>query len=286
MSKPSNARNSNTGNKMKQLHFLQFARKVTNKCFSVLKEKPWFRNIINIFLGKGFKGISLGDTRGNFFRPGWQTVDIVHADIVCDLRTSGLPFTDNSIDAFHSSHLVEHIADPSSLFHEVYRCLKPGGIFRISTPDLNLLISKYRQGDWRWFLQADGEFILDRITQGVIAPESLLIHNRLVGWLASYSGRLDTAGGPVVEKSIVDQKLASMSDYEFRDWCVSLLEPKRIYAHVHVYDFDELEAALKSYGFKKVIRQEYGLSVTEQMATPPIDRRFHKAYSMYAEAIK
>jgi SAM-dependent methyltransferase len=271
---------------MNKSHVLRFVRKVWDKGFYILKEKNWFRKAANIFLGRGFRGISLGDTKGNFFRTGWQTVDIVNADVVCDLRTEGLPFADNSIDAFHSSHLIEHIADPTQLFNEVYRCLKSGGVFRISTPDMNLLVSKYKQGDWKWFLQTDGKFILDRITQGVIVPESLLIHNRLVGWLASYSGRLDTAGGPIIEKSVVDQKLATASNYEFRDWCVSRLESNRVYAHVHVYDFEELSSLLKHLGFKKIMKKRYGESDCIQMIDPSIDRKAHELYSMYIEAAK
>lgn len=267
-----------------------YADKIVGKMYQaggeVLKRNEWFRCAANRFKGKGFKGISLGDTKRKFFRPGWETVDIVDADSICDLRKDALPFLDESFHAAHASHLVEHIADPARLFDEVYRSLKSGGVFRVSTPDLDLLTTKYKENDWGWFLRADGALILDRISKGQLSPESLLIHNRLVGWLASYSGRLDTAGGPIVEKDLVDANLAGMSKYEFRDWCVSLLKPNRVYAHVHVYDFDELADILKRHGFTKVIRKEFGLSDCAQMTCPPIDRERHKAYSMYVEATK
>lgn len=239
-------------------------RKKARVSFCYFKQKLWCRHLSAKLLGKGFHGISIGDTNGNFFRPGWRTVDLLNADVVCDMRKNGLPFEDNSLDAAHASHLVEHISDPKQLFCEVHRCLKPGGIFRLSTPDLDLLISKCHENDWRWFLGADGPFILERVIEGRLPPESLMIHNRLVGWLASYSGRLDTAGGPVIEKELVDEKLGFLSKYEFRDWCVSLLESDRVHAHVHVYDYEELDSVLRSYGFSEVVRKESGNQIVHK----------------------
>lgn len=69
-------------------------------------------------------------------RPGHFNVDLIQeADIVFDLN-SGLPpdWPDNSIDAFFASHLIEHLDSVIRLFNDVYRTLKPGGIFEGSTP--------------------------------------------------------------------------------------------------------------------------------------------------------
>jgi len=41
----------------------------------------------------------------------------------------GLPFTDNSVDAVMGNSFLHHIPDNSILLREIYRVLKPGGVF-------------------------------------------------------------------------------------------------------------------------------------------------------------
>lgn len=234
------------------------------------------------------KFVSLGDTNSSFYRPGWETADLINADYLVDFRQKSLPFENNSLNGIHSSHVIEHISQEAGLklFQEIYRCLKPGGVCRFSTPDMNLLLERYRLNDWQFFLQAGGTDILKRILNGDLPPESLLIHNRLVAWFASYSGRCDTAGGPIVDKDLLEKNLNSLSKYEFRDWCVSLLEPNRTYAHIHLYDYEELETILKIVGFQNIRKVSYGESACSAMIDPPIDRLKRKIYSLYVEAIK
>jgi len=56
-----------------------------------------------------------------------------------------LKFDDNSVDAFFSSHVLEHLFlyKTKNLLKEIYRTLKPGGFIRIVLPDLDLLVKKY-----------------------------------------------------------------------------------------------------------------------------------------------
>jgi SAM-dependent methyltransferase len=255
---------------------------------SLLRRTSLFRTLEKQVRFKGNNLIALGDTNSTFYRPGWQTCDLIDSDYIIDLRNSLLPFDDNSIDAIHSSHMIEHISAESGLqlFKEIYRCLKPQGVCRLSSPDMDLLISRYKQKDWHFFLEADGEFILQRICKGDIPPESILIHNRFIGWFASYSGRLDTAGGPISDERTIEEALRNLSKYEFRDWCVSLLQPHRIYAHIHLYDYEELYKTLQSIGFSTIRKVGYGESASPYMTNPVIDSSRHKLYSLYVECIK
>ncbi len=198
------------------------------------------------FPGRRF--VSLGDTNSKFYRSGWETVDLLDADFICDLRKECLPFESESLDAVYFSHVIEHLSAEVGLhlFQEIYRCLKTGGYCRLATPDMDLYLERYRANDWCFFLRANGEAILKRVCRGILSPESLLMHNQLVKAFASYSGRLDNGGGPIVQQQQVDSKLATMPKYEFRDWCVSLLEPGRVYAHIHLYDYDEFLTWIKA----------------------------------------
>lgn len=57
----------------------------------------------------------------------------------------GIPFQDNTADYIYSSHFLEHLykADAINLLRNSYRVLKPGGIIRVSIPDLEHAISMY-----------------------------------------------------------------------------------------------------------------------------------------------
>jgi len=61
-----------------------------------------------------------------------------------DLRHA-LPYADNSFEGVYSEHTLEHMYPSEALFmiDEVYRVLKPGGIFRCSVPNLARFIAFY-----------------------------------------------------------------------------------------------------------------------------------------------
>ena len=57
--------------------------------------------------------------------------------------TQGFPFADASMDYVYSEHMIEHIdyAGGKAMVEEAYRVLKPSGVLRISTPDLEVFTS-------------------------------------------------------------------------------------------------------------------------------------------------
>lgn len=48
-----------------------------------------------------------------------------------------IPYPDGSFDVVFSDNVMEHIAEPIAVFREVYRVLKPNGIFLFKTPNKN-----------------------------------------------------------------------------------------------------------------------------------------------------
>ena len=87
----------------------------------------------------------------NYF-DGWINVDIdsSKADIFHDLAKP-LWFYDNTVDFIYSEHFIEHIGinHAQNMFKEFYRVLKPGGILRIATLDLDYLVKKYVSASWK-----------------------------------------------------------------------------------------------------------------------------------------
>lgn len=92
---------------------------------------------------------------------GWVNSDIevgTGIDVVADIR-QGLPFPDNHFDYIVSIHVLPELAyrelDPA--LKELLRVLKPGGVLRLSLPDLDLAIQAYRSKDVDYFLIGDDE---------------------------------------------------------------------------------------------------------------------------------
>lgn len=62
----------------------------------------------------------------------------------------GIPFHDNSIDFIFTSHFLEHVyrEDAVKILEDSLRALKPGGIIRVSIPDLDIAIEMVREGKY------------------------------------------------------------------------------------------------------------------------------------------
>jgi predicted SAM-dependent methyltransferase len=85
---------------------------------------------------------------GSHKLPGFINVDIEPgADVIADL-TDGLPFANGTVDGIFSEHFIEHItqAEGCHFFRECRRVLRPGGVIRISTPDLDEIVSQFNAG--------------------------------------------------------------------------------------------------------------------------------------------
>lgn len=101
------------------------------------------------------KFVNLGS--GLFPHPYWTCVDIKddnknmypngfpedYINFNFNDPSAKLPFEDNDIEVFYSSHCIEHLFDNSilNLFKEIHRCLRKGGLVRITCPDINLALN-------------------------------------------------------------------------------------------------------------------------------------------------
>jgi len=102
---------------------------------------------------KGTVRVHLGPGQKNYF-DGWINVDANiftgRCDLWADLRNP-LPFRDESVDCFYSHHVIEHLPDIQTHIEDVFRCLKPGGVYRVGGPNGDSAILKYQQNDLQWF---------------------------------------------------------------------------------------------------------------------------------------
>src|SRR5437868_13005228 len=101
----------------------------------------------------GTHKVHLGPGRRNYL-PGWINVDANMFTGKCDIWTDfarHLPFRDETIEALYSHHVIEHLSDLDRHFEEAYRCLKPGGVYRVGGPNADNAIKKFVEGDAGWF---------------------------------------------------------------------------------------------------------------------------------------
>lgn len=104
-------------------------------------------NILQQINEKGGCKLHLGC--GKNIIPGWVNSDlypksqnILHLD-----ASRRFPLNNGSCSAVFSEHMIEHITYPAALnlALESFRVLQPGGILRVSTPDLRFLLNLFAE---------------------------------------------------------------------------------------------------------------------------------------------
>lgn len=75
----------------------------------------------------------------------WHRLQAIDPEIRSWNLKKGIPWPDNSFDVVYHSHFLEHIPREAAPIHleECLRVLKPGGVLRISVPDLHYYVTRY-----------------------------------------------------------------------------------------------------------------------------------------------
>ena len=85
-------------------------------------------------------------------------------DYECKWGEEPLPFKDNSIEHVYASHVLEHIYwyKIDDALKEVYRVLKPKGIFEVHVPDFKVIVKAFLEknmpDNWRRYNKS-GDFM-------------------------------------------------------------------------------------------------------------------------------
>lgn len=100
------------------------------------------------------------------FAHGWINVDILDLSQYAndeglkfkylDITEQPLTWNDDTVNLIYHSHLVEHLPfEVCVMFlNECYRILKPKGLMRLTTPDLQVLLDKYNDKEMSEFTNA------------------------------------------------------------------------------------------------------------------------------------
>lgn len=81
---------------------------------------------------------------GPYRLDGWLDTDLIAGDAYLDL-TRPLPFADGTFAFAFGEHVIEHLSEAAgtALVGELRRVLRPGGVVRLTTPDLRKLLAIY-----------------------------------------------------------------------------------------------------------------------------------------------
>lgn len=239
---------------------------------------------------------------GDFYHPYWTNLDFIsdwygsrQKQVVSfDLtKNTPLPFEDDTLEIIYTSHTVEHVPFDSSinLFKESFRCLKKGGVLRVTTgPDADSDFKAFRNGDKDWFYW-DNEYrrYSDITKRFKISPEQSPLAER---WLHHvFSDLADNYLSPNDKKYKEDEILDLIEEKgfpEILDWFESQVNfsSDRPQNHVTWWNHDRLQGAITTAGFVNVYRSGFWQSVSPVMRRTPLFDTTHPQMSIYVEAIK
>lgn len=126
--------------------------------------KNWVNQAVSDIPSDGLR-INLGC--GYSHIPGYVNIDIreeVKPDLVCDVL-QGLPYEDSTVDAVRAYDFLEHIpiGQTSRVMTEIWRVLKPGGVFDSLTPSTDgrgafqdpTHVSFWNRNSWFYYSKAE-----------------------------------------------------------------------------------------------------------------------------------
>lgn len=230
---------------------------------------------------------------GSFFHPYWHNVDNPndyysaaqrdHLHISYDLTSKNpMPFEDATLKVAYTSHVIEHINDQDAahLFGEVYRCLRPGGYFRIACPDMDLEYQAYMRGDadfWKW-------------------PNAYGVYNETIGqrFLDHFATALTMSHPCCDHEKLGDEELRAIFSSQPKeaafDEVVSRL-PKAIQHdhcgdHINWFTVDKLISMLRDAGFTDVYESRFGQSRCVLLRDTSLFDSTCPGLSLYVECVK
>lgn len=222
---------------------------------------------------------------GNFIRRGWKVLDNpmpigsyydynnIFIDYCFDL-TSGkmLPFSNDEVSLFYSSHTFEHIPQEycQDIFDDIFRSLKKGGAVRFTMPDFDLVYDSFKNKNIKIF---------------EMYPHDHLEESFLRFFATYFIGNISAEE--------LRDNFERMSKEEFADFYTQKiprfdqsLHPEN---HINWWNYDKLKKMLGKSGFSEVYRSCEQGSRFEEMRGGKDYSGFdatHPEISLFVEAIK
>lgn len=134
----------NIRNYLRRYNFILGLEKDVRKIKTGFIKKQTKGIIQNYLSSHEIKKLQLGSGPNRL--EGWLETDVKYKQDCAYLDiTEKFPFEDDTLDYIFAEHLIEHVSWENGLFmlRECRRILKPGGIIRLATPDLEVFLKLY-----------------------------------------------------------------------------------------------------------------------------------------------
>lgn len=243
---------------------------------------------------------------GAFHHPFWTNVDHLsnwygatlrnNLDIDHDLLSlRPLPIPDNSAEVAYTSHTVEHITEEAAaaLFRESYRILKPGGFFRVTTPNIDLDYEAYLKNDRSYYYWIAAYSVPAQYRSAACnKPFNLASIQQLflVHFAASASELHIDGASRRISDSELDNLFSTLPYEQALNYCLSQCPPElqRKYPgnHINWWNPGKMTAALRTAGFSRVYTSGYGQSFCPVLRNTLLFDSTHPKISLYVEAVK
>lgn len=244
---------------------------------------------------------------GKFSHPYWTNVDYdsdwysanreqtlkgIHYDL---FSLDRLPIDDASAEVVYTSHTVEHIPNraAANMFSEAHRVLKPGGIFRATTPNIELEYRAYKDNDRHYYYWID-TYSVERKWKKAKFNKPLNQATIDQIFLSHFAGSVSTLHSDGAANRIDDAELSALFEklgFEGAlDYCASRcpeeIQKKYPGNHMNWWSFDKMSRMLKEAGFSKIYLSGYGQSACPVLRNTAYFDSTHPKISLYVEAMK
>ena len=154
--------------------------------------------------GAGFAVTGIEPSRWGAERARARLTGTVHRGVIEDVALH-----DNAFDAVTMWDVIEHLPDPASTVRAIYSTLKPGGIFAVTTMDVEALFPRIARKRWPWYMQMHLVYFSKRTLGELLRRQGFEIvettrHKRivrisyLVSRIGTYSGLAERIVGTVM----------------------------------------------------------------------------------------
>jgi predicted SAM-dependent methyltransferase len=232
---------------------------------------------------------------------------------VCDIRRP-LSLPNTSFDAVYANHVLEHLTpqEGAKFVKEIYRVIKPAGVFRVVVPDLETTCIEYLKSlDEGW--ASSSEESLQKYHWSVLELIDQMVRDKSGGILLEVlkSGQFDPGYAlyrsgdvfseffpPVPPPLSLKEKILSRTSKELlyevlrrvKLFIVRGDPRKTAEANKWLYDRLSLKLLLETHGFRQYVVKDFRQSDIKNWARYDFDRSNHGDYplepSLYAECRK
>jgi len=260
-------------------------KKIKKHLYSSYKQNEVKKHLYSSFKQEEIlhkKFVNLGS--GIFHHPHWTCVDIGYdndnmypngfpkdyINLNFNDTNMQLPFANDSISIFYSSHCIEHLANEAikNLLEESFRCLKKGGLIRITCPDINLALNAIENNN-KYFFDPNNttkKNILELFFSDWVDP----ICKRYMDY-------------DFLQKNINNNNLRTD---KFLDELFEPKEKRDLNGHINYLHENKLFEFLKNAGYKKIYGSRYQQSISPVFLDGNYFEKNYQNMSLYVEAIK